>query len=1420
MYEEFRGDLHALHLKLLGREKRSDERSRDEEGCDLILRLVLQGLTGSFTSAFKVAEQLRRTESRNADIQKTWDTLVNLPTIQAKWPVKSQRLCYGERWIFRAHAYSALLIMWATNPPLFKMADIENGFAMQYWKPENENLSIAECFNYCQSNYNEVDEEDQFEFRFLELVIKSQGLVRGLRFRLTTSFNSSISADGDIMVELSRIRNDLSILLAESKTHGPSWVTISGTILQAIYCLSHALGRQYESSDLLAVKSHYQNSNDDTGLGNYWLHVGSAQISPSFTTPLTRNFDLRDDFDDFGGDCTMFLLPYPTIPPADLPVDYDPISETRLQSLDTLATRAKACFNEAFKCFQKSGALRGMAVAHLYNTCVTQITMSQLLHADTREELEQEEIGYLCSAKEHAMQVGDLQLVYAIHVIGKLSICPGGRLSPMVESWCDKEASPTLWLCTSLLCIRLGHYYRYHCGSSYKASQAYVAPGVVHAPAGFASFKCRIGLAIVRLLISQHNFREARSIISGFKKDWNSIRSQYLSVATCKGNPQAFFDDMRAREFIVHQSLRALVSLVFTTDCHYEQKRAFPDETTRELMSSISSLGHKVSSPQLAASLTRQFKTEVNSDADIEKEYRVAVWHNRQIERGEYEVADTKYTRAVQRGDLSDATEALNTFLNSEDRKIGWDTYTTVYCTLLLLKHGAVNKARETLSSWDARPNPKQDEDDAIGEYFQIDSQRAQRHQKLIKEELKLQCFIEVGDWPKALEVLESLEQLSPGWWSAVSSYSQYWPWQRCLFAGLIWENLGHPELAMRFYQQSWYFLSQTRLAFGDPERRRALFANPDVGRLVASMSRFYLRENKSPSAEECHFADQQVQKFIDRASFAVFGVEILIPESPELVALLILERSRARYVLEMMTFKDDPQARVELVEYYGFQNSIEGSRDDVPTTDQRPGDDARGKSLDALSNHHILIEELNPTLHQLFNSIDKDAVMIYPTISEDGLLLFVIDHSGILLHQWIDVVPRKASSQKVIKTRINLAYVRNLVTIILNAIISEDRSKAPLRSQMDLIRSQMDLSLKLLGKMLLQKAERYIEVKNHVIFVPSGDLSRLPLGLLPFQGRPLGLQRAVSQVPSLAVLRYLRSRSRIPERSLNISNIARPGNRKDYDDKKDPEKPLPMAGVEALMLSAFTGQRPIDAAGVSCGELQTHLVSSNILHLATHGTMDTGSPFNSSILVKEPFRVLDMLAVNTDIFLVVFSACLCGTGRASDTGDNLGFAHAVLASGAGTFLGALWEVNDLATLILMSSFYQTLIWHSSFGGETISLAQCWQMAIRTLADSRPEHIVTYLKFFLEVWDILEAANKKPAEFSAEGRRRLVTFLRNAGKPSYADEFDFSHPYYWAAFCMIGNAGQQIACRVSVTKEGEQMVDKMGAKFAETCNLK
>ena len=123
---------------------------------------------------------------------------------------------------------------------------------------------------------------------------------------------------------------------------------------------------------------------------------------------------------------------------------------------------------------------------------------------------------------------------------------------------------------------------------------------------------------------------------------------------------------------------------------------------------------------------------------------------------------------------------------------------------------------------------------------------------------------------------------------------------------------------------------------------------------------------------------------------------------------------------------------------------------------------------------------------------------------------------------------------------------------------------------------------------------------------------------------------------------------------------------------------------------------------------------------------------------------------------LLTLSACSTGKDYTSSNGlemDSLGMvaqqkeAEAVLAT--------LWDVNDASTSRLMSDFYDRWVKHPAEGkGEALRQAQ---LGLRPRNRCVP---------------------------GAATDRGLVTVEKS---PSAAHPTDYSHPYYWAPFVLIGN---------------------------------
>ncbi len=149
------------------------------------------------------------------------------------------------------------------------------------------------------------------------------------------------------------------------------------------------------------------------------------------------------------------------------------------------------------------------------------------------------------------------------------------------------------------------------------------------------------------------------------------------------------------------------------------------------------------------------------------------------------------------------------------------------------------------------------------------------------------------------------------------------------------------------------------------------------------------------------------------------------------------------------------------------------------------------------------------------------------------------------------------------------------------------------------------------------------------------------------------------------------------------------------------------------------------------------------IVHLATHAKFSPGDVSQSYIqfwddqLKQNEFKSLGLRSPKVQ--LLVLSACQTALG---DAQAELGFAGLAVQSGSKAALASLWAVSDMGTLRLMSEFYRQL-----------SLAPIKAEALRQTQ-------VEMLK------------GKKTATLSDRSR---------------SDNSDYTHPYYWSAFTLVGN---------------------------------
>ena len=162
------------------------------------------------------------------------------------------------------------------------------------------------------------------------------------------------------------------------------------------------------------------------------------------------------------------------------------------------------------------------------------------------------------------------------------------------------------------------------------------------------------------------------------------------------------------------------------------------------------------------------------------------------------------------------------------------------------------------------------------------------------------------------------------------------------------------------------------------------------------------------------------------------------------------------------------------------------------------------------------------------------------------------------------------------------------------------------------------------------------------------------------------------------------------------------------------------------------------------------------IIHLATHGEFKPGAPSNSYIQLFDTQLKLNQLRQlgwnNPPVELLVLSACRTAVG---DEDAELGFAGLAVQAGVKSAVASLWYVSDEATFGLMTQFYRQL--------------KVAPIKAEALRDAQLAMIKGQVR--LSLGHLHESGEKLPLppELAKLGDRSL------------------EHPYYWAAFTMIGS---------------------------------
>jgi tetratricopeptide (TPR) repeat protein len=334
-------------------------------------------------------------------------------------------------------------------------------------------------------------------------------------------------------------------------------------------------------------------------------------------------------------------------------------------------------------------------------------------------------------------------------------------------------------------------------------------------------------------------------------------------------------------------------------------------------------------------------------------------------------------------------------------------------------------------------------------------------------------------------------------------------------------------------------------------------------------------------------------------------------------------------------------------------------------------------------------------------------------------------------------------------------------------------------------------------GDVLLEYNGKVLQAPSDLSVVPAGDkATRVPVKLwrdgevrsLEIAAGPLGIQSNPDR-PAAQVVLARRAATEVLHPAARGATLT------------------PLLGTRREV-QAIAALFPKDQATTLLGPEATesnlqHLAQSGalknyrFLHLATHGKANPSVALSSAIfLAAEPDRPAasaDPAALESapdgqvtaeqivrtwelDADLVVLSACESGLGRYAGGEGYLGFAQALFVKGAKSLVLSQWKVDDKATALLMTRFYQNLLGKRSGLSQPLPKAEALDEAKHWLRNLTADQAGTELA-------ALERGTVRPLVEDADGPAPRAA----ASSPQPAGVRPYAHPYYWASFILIGD---------------------------------
>ncbi|KAJ5804832.1 hypothetical protein N7474_010698 [Penicillium riverlandense] len=1118
-------------------------------------------------------------------------------------------------------------------------------------------------------------------------------------------------------------------------------VTRMGTYMFRLVAELH-LTSQSPSSDAL-LRELYQRSKrleDHEEMANAQLLEADNLISPPFASPVTLNLIIVD--------VTSCTFSDALWDPVELDLKYDYVP------------RVKELYDSALELFREANNKRGQAAVLLRQGCC--------LHNKARHErpLNKQVLGLLAESELKLQKSlnffgrdeANAQLVKTHLILTGITGGNPGNIKAIATSigvWGVEAKNETMAHCLGMILSRYAHQEWYKFSNLDTALLAWECAYEVFKRLGdmiplFQSVVCRAhvqnemwNVDAARIFIE-----EALSMVDGVVEHFDSIiqsapdtpslQTDRITISTSKFQLLSTFGSEVNNIYLRSEDIQRFNE--------WNNKLAYWIEHDESFVAFREKL-------ETGDILRFTHPNAHFSEKNVKGLWRKSLAWNAAMVR--YASADNTFRRLMDEGDILKAETSLRRFVDEVadlERQYSRDLYRILACDRI----GDTAKAREIFDTIDDNElfNDRLEEfQQGIGiqSGFSLNAQVA------------LIMAVFSGDKQRAQRLVDMIIKIWPPFFETMTESAMDYSQRLSYYAQIMKDQ--EPEICFAKLLEARQILETCRIQTKDLDARIGSSGQGWSVEVYMNLARLCLRWESS--GVPVSFISAYEHGHFDDISWSEH-------------ALLFIEMSRARAVLESlqsqathipgMTGVPDTTPLSESVQKRRLLRSLLSLR--KLSSEQEQEVSQLRKDIDELERDRNLsyatdfIETASSTIEPklLYQSIDEHSVVIDATFTHRGFISFAVTRDGIQqTHQ---------GTTTVFDIRRPVMQVMQIMHNMTGYIGEEEEARKNALNKL----SQM------ISAVLLEPFADTIRRKSHVIFSVSDPMTAFPFASLVFDEKPLIMHAGVSQVPSLSVLHHL-SRRRSASMTPTVSVLAKSPTKESSENptRSNKEASLHMAGIEAINIARTFATWPIEASHMTRDEFREYVKGGSlIMHVGTHGDVNYRNPLLSSISIGEgqEFRVIDMSAIRSSVHLLVFAACLSGLGKATLSNEVLGFSHVVLSTGCQAYVGSLWKVSDFGSMLIMTLFYRHLR-----SMPQLSVAELMRKSQMELLQLDGEKAGILLDGLLENWSDTEVEGQRPAEFVPDAEFLLSTMKM------IIDQLDWSSPFYWAPFTLVGYGG-------------------------------